>query len=138
MVTCGCGGSPAEAPPARAAVMGTVTLDGDLLHQGVIRFVPTNGTHGPQATAVIDDGVFILPVEFGPVVGTNRIEIESTDTGGLAMDDEQALERLQSAAKRPQIEVVRVPAAYNRDSKLIADVPPSGTSGLNFELVSSK
>ena len=133
----GCSGSATEEPPLRAAVMGTVTLDGDLLETGVIRFVPTEGTTGPQTTAVIEGGVFTLPAEHGPLVGRHRIEIESTDTGGLAMDDEHALERLQSQAGQPQIEVVRVPAAYNQHSTLTADVPAAGTSDLNFELVSN-
>ena len=131
----GCGRA-VEDEPVRAAVMGTVTLDGDLLHRGVIRFVPSDGTHGPQATATIDDGIFTLPAEFGPVVGTHRVEIQSTDDGGFAWDDENALERLQAAPTKQHIEIVRVPEIYNRHSRLTARIPEAGTGDLNFELVS--
>lgn len=117
--------------------MGTVTLDGELLETGVIRFVPAEGTTGPKTTAVIQGGVFTLPADHGPLVGRHRIEIESTDTGGLAMDDEHALERLQAEARKPHIEIVRVPAAYNQRSRLVAEIPEAGTSDLNFELVSN-
>ena len=91
----GCAGT-GDAPP-RAPVMGLVTLDGELLNTGVIRFVPADGTTGPQTTAVIDRGLFTLPAEQGPIVGTHRVEIVSTDTGGLAMDDEQALATARGA-----------------------------------------
>jgi hypothetical protein len=117
--------------------MGLVTLDGELLEQGVIRFVPTEETSGPQTTARIDRGIFVLPAEFGPVVGTHRVEIHSTDTGGLAMDDEAALVRLSQSPQRQTFDIVRVPAVYNKQSRLVAQVPEAGTSDLNFELVSS-
>lgn len=132
----GCASTSSEAPD-RAPVMGLVTLDGELLEQGVIRFIPTEGTSGPQTTAVIDRGMFTLPAEYGPVVGRHRVEIKSTDRGGLAMDDEEALARLQAAKEKPKIEIVRVPEVYNRNSTLVAEVPRTGTSDLNFELVSS-
>lgn len=132
----GCTGTSIERPP-RAPVMGLITLDGELLEQGVIRFVPAEGTTGPQTSAVIDRGLFTLPAEHGPIVGTHRIEIVSTDTGGLAMDDEQALARLSAAPQTPKIEIVRVPAIYNEHSRLVAQVPENGTSDLNFDLVSA-
>ena len=53
------------------------------------------------------------------------------------MDDEQALARLAAAPQRPKIDIIRVPAIYNKQSQLVAQVPESGTSDLNFELVSS-
>jgi hypothetical protein len=136
LAAAGCAGTSGNAPP-RVPVMGLVTLDGELLEQGVIRFVPTEGTTGPQTTGVIDRGIFVLPAEHGPVVGMHRVEILSTDTGGLAMDDEQALARLAAAPQRPKIDIIRVPAIYNKQSQLVAQVPESGTSDLNFELVSS-
>jgi hypothetical protein len=131
----GCAGTSGHAPP-RAPVMGFVTLDGELLEQGVIRFVPTEGTTGPKTTALIDRGMFVLPADHGPVVGTHRVEILSTDTGGLAMDDEQALVRLSQSPQKQKIEIIRVPGIYNKQSRLVAQVPESGTSDLNFELVS--
>jgi len=133
----GCSSRSTDAPFERAPVMGTVTLDGELLEAGVVRFIPTDGTTGPQTTAVVERGLFTLPADFGPVVGTHRVEIESLDTGGLAMDDEQAFVRLQSGELMPEVDIVRIPPAYNERSKLIVTVPESGTSELNFELASN-
>jgi hypothetical protein len=133
----GCGHAAKDAPQ-RAPVMGMVTLDGELLEQGAIRFIPTGGTSGPQTTAVIDRGLFRLPKDFGPVIGRHRVEIQSSDTGGFAMDDEQALERLQAQRPQTPIRIVRVPPVYNERSRLTAQVPPACTGDLNFDLVSSQ
>ncbi len=130
ITVCGCGGSSRDQLP-RASIAGTVTRDGSPLTTGVIRFVPTAGTSGPQTTAVITDGKFSLPAEQGPVVGNHRVEIESTDTGGLVMDDEQTL---QAEKRPPKIRVVVVPPIYNLASQLAAIVPEGGASGLSFVL----
>ena len=113
MLGVGCGGRPDD-EPVRASVSGMVTFDGEPLSEGVIRFIPTEGTTGPQVTGVISNGAFELPESHGPVVGTHRVEINSTDTGGLAMDDEEALVRLSSEKRRPRIKIVQIPPIYNR------------------------
>ena len=133
----GCGGSDPNAP-ARAAVSGTVTLDGQPLAAGVIRFIPTKETKGPKTTATIEDGVFTLPAEFGPLAGRNRVEIESLDNGGFAMDDEEALQRLHEQPPAAPIEVVRVPPTSNRRSRLVAEISETDDNKLSFELVSTQ
>lgn len=129
----GCGSSN-EYP--RAAVRGIVTLDGDPLSSGVIRFIPEGDNAGPQASASIREGIFNVPVDFGPVVGTNRIEIISTDDGGFAEDDEQAIQRLKQEGIK-QIKVVKVPAQYNKQSKLTKSITADGENDFTFELVST-
>lgn len=130
----GCGGSSTDSL-SRAAVAGKVTLDGINLKQGVIRFVPTGDTTGPKVSVAIEDGRFSATAESGPVIGGHRIEIQSTDNGGYAMDDEQALERLRAQGKRP-IEVVKVPAIYNSSSTLHAAVTVDGPNEYDFALSS--
>ena len=132
---CGCG-SETGATLNRAGVAGTVTLDGVPLKAGVIRFVPQDGTAGPKTTASIADGAFSLPDELGPVIGNHRIEIESTDFGGLAMDDEEAIQRLNAQGTPVQFHIVTIPAFYNQVSRLTAHVPEEGTGALRFDLVS--
>ncbi|REJ72344.1 MAG: hypothetical protein DWQ34_04520 [Planctomycetota bacterium] len=129
----GCAGPQTEALP-RAGVRGTVTLDGAPLEEGIIRFVPIEETRGPKTSVPIAEGRFEVDEEFGPLVGSHRVEIESTDDGGYAADDEQALQRL---LENPQsIEVVTIPSEYNRRSKLRADVTDEGPNEMTYQLVS--
>lgn len=132
LTAAGCGAGPDDAP-LRAPVTGTVTLDNQPLPSGVIRFVPEGTTTGPQASASITDGTFQLPEELGPVVGSHRVEIESTDDGGLAFDDEEAVQRLQ-ASGRKRVQVFRIPPVYNRQSQLRADIDAEAPNQLTFEL----
>lgn len=130
----GCGGGPPPGP-TRAAVEGTVSLDGEPLSEGVIRFRPTDGNEGPLSVAAIEFGRFSFAADVGPIIGSHSVEIESTDTGGFAMDDEAALEDLNAMAKPPQIKVVRVPAKYSKSSPLSADVTEAGPNLFNFDLL---
>ena len=76
LLTCGvmgCGASPSG--PERGAVSGRVTLDGEVVEQGSIAFIPAAGTKGPSSGATIANGKFSIPQDKGPVVGTNRVEV---------------------------------------------------------------
>ena len=128
---CGCGGTDSELP--RAAVRGTVQLDGAPLDEGVVRFVPDQGTRGPKTSVPVADGRFEVPDEFGPIVGTHRVEIESTDDGGYARDDEQAIARLMTQGRR-RVHVVTVPLIYNTRSRLTAEVAAEGPNEFDFTL----
>lgn len=130
-IGCGSGG---EGPP-RAAVEGSVTLDDVPLKEGVVRFVPTGDTGGPKTTVPISEGQFKIDSASGPVVGEHRIEIESTDDGGYAMDDEQAIKQLREQGIKT-IEVIRVPPKYNKRSQLVESVAADGPNTYSFELSS--
>lgn len=127
----GCGGAETELP--RAAVSGQVSLGGKPLEEGVVRFIPKDGTPGPKTSVSIAGGEFRADEEAGPVVGTHRVEIDSTDDGGYAMDDETAIKRLKESGVR-RIEVVRVPAIYNSRSTLTATISADAPNELTFEL----
>jgi hypothetical protein len=131
----GCGGRDEDAP-VRAAVEGSVSLNNIPLRQGVIRFIPTEDSHGPKTSIVITQGKFSAEGEYAPVVGTHRIEIESTDTAGLAIDDEEALQRLQSGPPQ-RFEVVEVPVNYNQYSTLTETVTAEGPNEFVFALTST-
>ena len=128
----GCSG--VEGPP-RAPVSGTVSLDDTPLKEGVVRFVPSEGTEGPKTTVPVADGQFAVDERSGPIVGKHRIEIESTDTGGYAMDDENAIQELRESGTK-RIEVVKVPPRYNSRSTLTEEVTADGPNQYKFDLVS--
>lgn len=134
LLLAGCGGNEGDSPP-RAAVKGNVTLDGQPLKKGVVNFVPQGDTEGPMTTAPVEEGNYYLPEESGPIVGTHRVEIESRDLGGMALDDEQAIQRLkQQGVKR--LEVVKIPIAYNKRSQLTATIEADTENKYDFQLSS--
>ncbi len=128
----GCGGRTKD-EPLRAAATGEVLLNEMPLEHGVIRFIPQESTKGPQTSVPITFGRFEISKYLGPVVGSHRIEIDSTDDGGFAMDDETALQRLKESGVK-EIKRVKVPAAYNSQSKLTGTITRDGPNEFQFEL----
>lgn len=135
MFVSGCG-KPADGPD-RVAASGTVTLDGEPLPHGVIRFIPVDGTEGPKASAVVEQGAFEFPSHYGPVPGMHRIEIETVDPDLPDPDDEAAINEYV-AAQRRQPAFRQVPRIYNRASQLKEQVTPEGPNEFEFELVSRR
>lgn len=119
-----------ETGPERASVSGVVNLNGTPLREGTIRFVPIESTAGPKVSALVTGGSFETTAEHGPVVGSNRIEIESLD--GPAFDDEQALADLQ--ANPHYIQAVKIPPVYNTNSQLKADIKSGEANVLHYDL----
>jgi hypothetical protein len=79
----GCG----KKGPQRAAVSGHVTLDGQPINEGVIQFLPVEGTVGPETGGIITNGQYDISHERGPIVGRSRIELRaSKKTGGKIQD----------------------------------------------------
>ncbi len=128
----GCGSSEPNWP--RGAVKGTVTLDGKPLPQGVVRFIPLGETAGPKVSVPVMDGNFAMDNLNGPVVGHHRIEIQSTDNGGIPFDDEEAASKIRSGQLR--LNVLKVPPQYNDKSTLEQDVSAEGPNEFTFELKS--
>ena len=126
-------GCSSQEGPARVAVSGRVTLDGQPLASGQIRFLPQG--EGPAAAAIIHNGVYELPESAGPVPGAQRVEIEALDYYGFAIDDEAAyVEHVEKKGGR--IPRNPVPEIYNRRSTLTASVTPDGSHEFNFQLTS--
>lgn len=132
LVLGGCGGADA---PRRVAVGGYVTFDGAPLKSGSVRFIPTDGTTGPAAVAVIDEGFYELDAENGPVLGKHRIEIEATNHLGIELDDEQAYARKVQGGE--QLPKNPVPETFNRLSQLVVELPEEGNLDLEFRLTSA-
>jgi hypothetical protein len=79
----GCG----KSGPRRAAASGHVTLDGQPIDEGVIQFLPVQGTVGPETGGVIANGQYAIAQQRGPVVGMNRIELRASKKTGRKIQD---------------------------------------------------
>jgi len=124
------GGGCGQDGPPRAAVKGTVNLDGEPLSQGSIRFIPTGETKGPEVGARIENGVFELSEEEGPVVGTVRVEIRDAVDHGYALDDPE--EFVEKGNKPPPQR--RIPPEYHRRSKITRTIKAGEVNELNFNI----
>jgi len=97
----------------RATISGTITLDGEPIPKGQIRFVPTNG---PVWSAWIANGVYTTEGTKGVPIGDLQVRIEAYRTpswykGGKSPDDETPLEQY-------------LPKKYNSLSELKMTVEP--------------
>ncbi|QDV38861.1 hypothetical protein [Tautonia plasticadhaerens] len=122
LVLAGCSGGD-ELP--REAVSGEVTLGGEPLSEGMIQFEPSGG----QATgggAVIRDGSYEIPGDTGLVPGSYRVSISSS-SGGSA--DTSAAPGAPGAMMQE-----RIPARYNAQSELVAEVTEGGDNTFDFPL----
>jgi hypothetical protein len=131
----GCGRSN-DGPP-RVSARGTVFLDGQPLPAGLIRFVPVDDTKGPKSQAVIEEGAFEFPKNYGPVPGTHRVEIEAVESDLPDPDDEAAV-LAYAAARKARPRCLGIPPIYNRRSQLKEVVSPEAAKEFRFELVSTR
>jgi hypothetical protein len=113
----------------RQALEGTVTLDGKPLAEGSILFVPHTGTKGPTSGGDIAQGRFSIAPGGGTFSGTFRVEITAIRSTGKKMMDPRA-------GKLTEETVQFIPARYNRQSELTAEVKSDGPNRFTFDLKS--
>jgi hypothetical protein len=130
VVTIGCGPKARELAP----VSGKVTLDGQPLVGANVAFMPqaTAGTVGHVTSRGRTDaqGNYTLKTaddspRDGAVVGTHKVYIATAGSNAT-------IELLEDQAGKGARE--RVPAKYNSHTELSRDVPPEGSSEMNFDL----
>jgi hypothetical protein len=126
----GCGTS----GPERTPVNGAVLFDGKPMASGVIRFIPTEGTTGPAAVGAVNQGFYEIPKAQGPVAGPHRVEIEGQLELPFEIDDEQAFAKAFRETKGKPLPPQPVPAEFNRQSTLTADVLADGQTKFDFDL----
>ena len=107
--------------PQTVAVTGEVTYDGAPLEQGDILFIPQDQTLAPEA-GKIKDGKYSLQAK----PGTCRVEIRAVKNG----PDTPVFEGQPLASNF-------LPPEYNLQSKLTAEVKPSGENHFPFTLSSN-
>jgi hypothetical protein len=116
--------SVAGCAPAGAAVSGTVTLDGALLEDGNISFVPKTSSQKQAGWATIVGGKYAIPASSGLGTGAFRVEIRVPRATSEKSNDPTLIGAREV-----------VPARYNSRSELVADLQP-GQNVANFDLKS--
>lgn len=114
VASAGCG----QSGPVRAPIQGKVTVGGQPLAGGRILFTPVAPNQGPAASARIEAGQYKIDAKDGPVVGSNRVEVEADLKLGFALDDEAAFAKRGGRPLPPN----PIPPAFNSQSTLTADV----------------
>jgi hypothetical protein len=111
---------------SQGTVTGKVTLDGQPLKTGLIRFVPADG-QSATADATVTDGDFSANVP----VGEKRVQITAPKVVGQR--------KMYQTADSPMVDIIEelLPGRYNVRSDLTATVEP-GRQQLTFELTSKK
>ena len=112
----GCGGQPTR---ATTQVRGTVTMDGKPLEKASIVFDPIDGQGGAAS-----GGVVLGKFEFPSEPGSKRVSITA-----VKVTDEKG-------QYGEEVTVEMIPAQYNSETKLNADVKLNGTNEFQFDLVS--
>jgi hypothetical protein len=120
----GCGGSQG------VQIAGIVTLDGSPLADGKIEFTPSPGVGGQAASAPIKDGRFEIPAARRLQPGQFRVEITAFRAVGV--------EKMMNPATGKEVDVEKfeplIPARYNRESELKAELVARSPNQLSFAL----
>ena len=124
----GCSREPAS--PPRFPVTGTVTVNGEPLQAGRIRFSPLTGTSTPGTSVGVVDGSYLTTVEEGLMEGEYRVEIEAEEDLGFELDDDQAYAKRGGKPLPPN----QIPPQFNRKSTLEATVMADADNDFLFNL----
>jgi hypothetical protein len=122
----GCGASPDDYEgPKRYALTGKVTFNGSPVDGGTISFIPPDEDTRPCGATIVA-GQYAIPEAQGANEAQYRVEIRwLKPTGKQHKDDQDTGEMID------EVEQV-IPATYNDQSTLTADVSASST---NFDFV---
>ncbi len=120
----GCG----KKGPQRAAASGHVTLDGQPIDQGVIQFLPVEGTVGPETGGVISKGQYDIPRERGPIVGKSRIELRASKKTGRKIQDPTGRTGVQTDETKEMF-----PSSFNTNSSLVREIKAEPNT-LDFDI----
>lgn len=119
----GCGGT-------ESSIWGTVNLDGKPVADGAIRFIPMEGTRGPDAGAVIRDGKYKVVVK-ELASGKYRVSIRGYKPGPRVEPDPLAGPPIKGTE---QI----VPKKYQDEGSELVKELTMGVNRLDFDLVTSE
>ena len=109
------------------SIEGTVTLDGKPLQKGDIQLSPLPGTASPTVGGAIANGKFNIPSALGPMVGKFRVQISSAGLTGRKILDPRRNIMMDEYGEL-------LPAKYNSQSQLQAEVTSSGPNHFEFAM----
>jgi hypothetical protein len=145
LVVVGCG----SGDPLGVGVSGIVTYKGKPIKDGVIAFIPMDGTNGPTGGANIDDGKYAIPRRGALAPGKYRVEIRAfEETGkettksaqqsqmfGRPVEKVSAAPEVSEELQRIKMEKKNViPDRYNANSELTNTLPNESQVTVDFEL----
>jgi len=113
----------------RETVRGTVTLDGQPLKAGAIRFLPMENTDGPSAGSKIVDGQFEVPKDKGVFAGKFKVQITARRPARTPTRDPATGEMVRGFEQY-------LPDKYNRLTELTAEVKAGEDNEFTFDLKS--
>lgn len=116
-----------QSAPERAMVSGTATYEGKPVEEGTIAFIPIEGTKGPVAGGVVQEGQYKISAANGPVIGKHRVEILGNRKTGKQM------EAVPPASGTVDEIEQYIPPKYNTTSTLTADIK-QGDNTADFDL----
>ena len=111
----------------RYEVSGRVTLEGEPLESGLVRFVPVGGTKSPSVGGEINLGAFQISENQGPLAGDFRVEITASRGTGVMQHDKVLDINYEEQEQY-------LPARYNNSTELTAQVGAGSTNEFNFDL----
>jgi len=122
LVLCFAGCSGSDDGPKTVTVSGEVILDGKPLEDGEIVFLPADG-QGRSDAGRISEGHY----SFESTLGEKKVDIQSWQ------EIPGTVKKLESGEEGGEVEQV-VPAKYNDETTLTANVTDSGEKTFNFAL----
>ena len=126
LLQAGCGGE-----DGRATVRGTVSLEGVPLESGMIQFLPTPGSSGLAAGAIIENGRYSITKK-GPMPGNYKVLVTACHKTGQMVP----VPTIGPGVKEGEMmeeKVQFIPDKYNTNSELMVEIEP-GRNSHNFEL----
>ena len=112
----------------RSAVSGTVKVNGQLVAEGAINFIPIEGNRGAGAGATITNGEYHIPRSAGVAAGKNRVELRAFKNTGRKVQDPTGTPGTLADER-----VMIFPAEYNDRSTLVRDVQ-GGSDTIHFDI----
>jgi hypothetical protein len=118
-----------KAPPApkRAKVEGKVTVNGQPVANGFIRFMALD-PNGMNSSAAIRDGHFSVPAEQGPTKGKYRVEFNVPSAQKKKVPNDDAPGQFREEASET------MPAKYNTRSTMVQEIDPDKPQVFDFPL----
>jgi hypothetical protein len=104
-----------------------VTVGGRPVETGAVAFVPIEGSGGPTAGGMIENGKYSISADKGPMPGLNRVNIYGTRKTGRKVPCDLAPKVLVDEI------VDMVPSRYRTDSPLKREIR-SGQGDVDFHL----
>ena len=116
----------------RQEVSGNISLSGSPLNEGIIEFQPLSNTDpelpSTKGGAVIADGKYMIPSDYGLVPGIYRVLISSGD--GVTPDDPEGI----PGPSGNFVSKDRIPPEFNRNSTVEIEVIAGSPNVFDFAI----